>query len=115
MKLPKPSKSQQQALNLYAELMDEAKNRLSWIEHAVNGHTGFPAVLVREFCYLQLRMLCELIALGCLVAHGDIEQSTKLQKEWAANKILAQLAALHPSFYPQAAFLTLSITFTSGQ
>jgi len=70
---------------------------------AATGKTGFPSVIVREFCYLQLRMLCELIALACLVAHGDITaaQPNKLRKAYEADKILAQLATLHQHFYPQ--------------
>jgi hypothetical protein len=61
---------------------------------------GFPGPVVREICYLQLRMLCELIALACLVAHGDISTalSSRLRKAYEADKILAQLEAL---FYAQ--------------
>lgn len=28
-----------------------------------------------EFCYLELRFICELVALASLVAHGDIQPS----------------------------------------
>jgi hypothetical protein len=47
-------------------------------------------------------MVCELIALGCLVAHGDItaHKSKKLHKQWAADKIIEELEALHPEFFP---------------
>jgi hypothetical protein len=45
-------------------------------------------------------MLCELIALGCLTAHGDIEATTKLRNEWSADKIIDRLDSLHPHFYP---------------
>jgi hypothetical protein len=58
---------------LYANLMDEVKARIDCINVAVQGRTGFPTPIAREFCYLQLRFLCELIALSCLVAHGDIK------------------------------------------
>jgi hypothetical protein len=42
------------------------------------------------------------VALGCLVAHGDIKaiQTSKIGKQWAANKIMDELNALHPDFYP---------------
>ena len=48
-------------------------------------------------------MLCEVIALGCLVAHGDIKAShqPKLQREDFPGKILKQLEELHNEFYPQ--------------
>lgn len=45
-------------------------------------------------------MICELIALGCLVAHGDISKSKRLQKAWDANAIINELSDLHPDFYP---------------
>jgi hypothetical protein len=90
-------------LTLYANLMDEVKVRIDCIDRAVHGQTGFPGPLVREFCYLQLRLLCELIALSCLVAHGDISATyaKRLGKEWSADKILDTLTKLLPRFYPQ--------------
>ena len=59
--------------------------------------------LTREFCALQLRMLCELIALGCLVAHGDIPatRTSKLVGTPYADRIMAALDRLHPEFYPR--------------
>jgi hypothetical protein len=73
---------QNDSINLYAAIMEEAKLRLNSIDMALGGATILPHQLVREFCFLQLRMLCELIALGCLTAHGDIEATTKLRNEW---------------------------------
>ena len=80
------TQSQQHAIDLYADLMEEVKIRLSCIEIAVSGKLFLPSKIVEEICYLQLRMLCELIALGCLTAHGDIAKSKSLQKAWAADK-----------------------------
>ena len=92
-------------MDLYSALMEEIKIRLGAIEHAVKGQTHLVGPLVREFSYLQLRMICEVIALGSLVAHGDIDatKANKFRKEYAADKILDQLEALHPNFYPQPA------------
>jgi len=89
---------------LYAQLMEEVKIRLSCIEAAVQGRTGFPTPVVREFCYLQLRFLCELIALSCLVAHCDIKslQSHHTGKAYSADDILGRLSKLRPHFYPFA-------------
>ena len=63
-------------LNLYAALMEEVKIRIDVIKIIV-GTTPvpMPSTLMREYCFLQLRMICELIALGCLTAHGEIEES----------------------------------------
>jgi len=46
-------------------------------------------------------MVCELIALGCIVAHGDITEAAKLKTEWSADTIIKTLEELHPEFYPQ--------------
>lgn len=98
-----PTKRQLGAMNIYANLMVEVKIRMTSIETACSGQTGLPGPLVREFCFLQLRMICELIALGCLTAHGDIKatQSGKLAKEYSADRILMLLGNLHPDFYPR--------------
>jgi hypothetical protein len=95
------TKKQLDAMHLYAAIMEEAKIRLFSIDMALGGATILPHQLVREFCFLQLRMLCELVALGCLAAHGDIEETTKLRKEWSADRIMEKLEALHPTFYPR--------------
>ena len=94
---------QSKALEIYANLMAEAKYRIAAID-AEAKRPNVPALFVREFCFLQLRMLCELIALGCLAAHGDVgtTQTNKLRKEWQAGKIILGLEKLHPEFFPQA-------------
>jgi hypothetical protein len=89
-------------IRLYGRLMEEAKIRLSAIHAACAGTSGLLAPFVGEFCYLQLRMLCELIALACLVAHGDVPgtDARKVRKAWAAGLIIDVLDKLHPPFYP---------------
>src|SRR5215211_5690148 len=98
-----PTDRQLETLQVYAGFLEEVKIQIASIEAALRGGTPFPGPIVREFCYLQLRMLCELIALGCLVAHGDIRaaQSKDLQKEWSAYRIMDALEKLHPGFYPR--------------
>jgi hypothetical protein len=96
------AKDEQSLRTLYANLMDEVKVRVDCIDRAVNGQTRFPGPIVREFCYGQLRMLCEVIALACLVAHGDIPAtySKRLGREWSAEGIFNELTKLRPHFYP---------------
>jgi hypothetical protein len=89
------------AMMVYGGLMGEAKYRLNWIRYGLTNRTGLPMPMVREYCFLQLRMICELIALGCLVIHGDIEATkTKKFKTYAADDILNNLERLNPTFYP---------------
>jgi hypothetical protein len=100
-----PSKYRQ-ALNDYSKLMGEAKYRLLAMDTALGGKTGLPDGAIREYCFLQLRMLCELIALGCLTAHGDLATG-KLKEAYEADKIIRRLQRLHSEFYPHAAILDL--------
>jgi hypothetical protein len=97
-----PTEPQIAAQNTYANILEEIKLRSTKINHCTLGFSGLEPPFVKEFCYLQIRMICELVALGCLVAHGDIKQSSssKLQKEWSAEKIMSSLEAMHPHFYP---------------
>lgn len=96
-----------ETLNLYCNLMGELKRRYS----AMSTLTGLavdkklPVDLVAECCWLQLRMMCELIALGCLVAHDDIKttRTGKIRTLWSADKIIDELNKLHPDFYPRPA------------
>jgi hypothetical protein len=97
---PAGSGQNKDAIDLYASLMEEAKGRIEAIDHTLQHKTGLTDQLEREFCTLQIRMLCELIALGCLVAHGDI-QTRKLSKTHHAQHIIAGLERLHPQFYPR--------------
>jgi hypothetical protein len=93
------------ALNAYTGLMEEAKYRLLATDIALGGATGLPDGAIREYCFLQLRMLCELIALGCLTAHGDLATG-KLKGNYEADRIIRGLQPLHRHFYPIAATLT---------
>jgi hypothetical protein len=92
-----------EALDVYSRLMQEAKARLWAMDTALEGKTGLPNATICEFCFLQLRMLCELIALGCLTAHGDVQIGKDLKKAYQADKIIRDLERLHPEFYPKAA------------
>lgn len=94
----------EQALSLYASLMEEAKERLDVI-CAVAHWKDISPKYVTEFCALQFRMLCEIVALGALVAHGDIGtlEVEKLKAEkWQAAVIMKALERLHPAFFPRA-------------
>lgn len=95
-----PTKADEAAQELYRSIMEEVMIRAYSINSATRAPTGLPQPLIREYCYLQLRMLCELIALGCLVAHGDITKTKYFQKAYKADDILQRLERLHPDFYP---------------
>jgi hypothetical protein len=90
-------------------LMNEAKCRLLAIDAALEGKTGLPNGVICEFRFLELTVLCELIALGCLTANGDL-MTGKLRGTWQADKIISGLEELHSKFYPYAATDTETAT-----
>src|ERR1700730_10759516 len=97
-----PTQKQLQAAALYGGIMEEIKIRISAIDAGTGGLLPLSPVIIREHCFLQIRIICELIALGVLVAHGDIEatKTSKLQKAWHAKEIMDALLKLHQDFYP---------------
>lgn len=96
---------QNETIAIYRALMSEARYRIEAFNHIFAGNTGLAEALVMELCFLQLRMLCETIALASLVIHESISQialNRKLSTEWHAEKIIDELEKLHPQFFPQA-------------
>lgn len=91
-------------MQLYCQLMEQLKWRIDSVlvtllkireeKHFV------PTVAAAEFCLLQCRFSCELIALGCIAVHTDIPQTKRLQKMWNADLIMSAFEKLKPSYFP---------------
>jgi hypothetical protein len=83
--------------------MEEVKWRVQVINSAQTLPFPRPAPAI-ELSYLQLRLICEAIALGCLLVHGDIPQSRTghLKKEYHAGRIINALEKLHSTFFSGA-------------
>jgi hypothetical protein len=101
------SKDNEALRELYAGLLTEMRGRRLVLSQILEcQRAGVPNRLADfaalELCYLQLRMLCELVALGCLAAHGDIPdaRTSRLLNEYKADVILNALEKLHHEFYP---------------
>ena len=77
-------------MSIYATLMQEIKYRIVTIDHVLSGNAKLQTQAVRELCYLELRLICETIALACLVIHGDIRATNtrKLEKEYSADRLI---------------------------
>ena len=90
-------------MTIYANLMEEARYRVEGMDAALSGRLPLPDIILEEFIYLQIRLLCEIIAFGCLVAHGDFtqDQIVKLHDEYDADKIIKNLAPLSATFFPE--------------
>lgn len=91
---------------LYCDLMEYIKWRVEAVTKTLSlvraGKYYLHNRVAAEFCILQLRMCCELLALGCLAIHTDVPQSASLQKQWNAEAIMKRLAHQKPKFFPQA-------------
>jgi len=84
---------------LYRNLMVEAMFRLDLVDAIYEARATSEARVVREICYLQFRFLCEIIALGCIVAHGSYTK--RLLETREPDKILNEMQKLNEHFYPQ--------------
>lgn len=88
-------------IRLYCSLMEEILARFELINRTYQNRANLPALFVREICYLQFRFICEIIALACLVAHGDIPEALALRDTYEPGKIIKRLSRLKPFFFPQ--------------
>jgi hypothetical protein len=90
-------------LNRYADCMDEIKRRTEVIRRITNKRftTGYDVTDVETAC-LQMRKILELIALASLVANKEeySKQHEKFANHWRATKILEDIEAVNPEFYP---------------
>lgn len=86
----------------YQALMSEVKARIFAVRSIVERIQGLHPQIVTETCYLQLRLCCECIALGCLAVHRSVPGSTVkgLMKAYQPGVIMNRLERLHRDFYP---------------
>jgi hypothetical protein len=97
------SEMNEQAMEAYRGLLLEIKYRTEAIDAVLAGDVLLRAKIAEETAYLQLRMICELIAIGCLIIHGDLSaKKTDLMKSYKADWILNVLEKMHSKFFPVA-------------
>ncbi|MGH6986805.1 MAG: hypothetical protein ACRED9_08220 [Caulobacteraceae bacterium] len=103
------TKADTDAGTTYSMIMEECIVRLHSIQMLLLTPRTMRPSLVREYGYLQLRFCCELVALACLIAHGDIKatQTKQLSKAYVPGEILRRLTELHPDFYPVRVKITV--------
>jgi hypothetical protein len=90
-------------LGHYCSIMDEIKFRIEWIKNVIHAKIMIAETIGRDIGFLELRMICELIAFGCLVAHGDIKETRpgKFMTKYQADFFVKAMASLHADFYPK--------------
>ncbi|MNS30652.1 hypothetical protein D3C72_626880 [compost metagenome] len=91
----------------YMVIMEEVKSRLHAINTILRDRNLFEPRIARESCYLQLRMIAELVALSCVVAHDKLTlgEMKNLRREYSADVILKRMERRHENFFPRAVFL----------
>src|SRR5581483_4185032 len=93
-------------LDLYGSLMVEVKARLTATNiqlAATTKETNTAQIRFgAEFCYLQLRRITELVALGVLAAHNPLPEfrTKNLLKAWNPDDLMRQLGNLSKFAFP---------------
>ncbi|MBA4092033.1 MAG: hypothetical protein C0494_15785 [Sphingobium sp.] len=92
--------------SVYADLMEDLKVRLDFLREmlgAIADQVDEPrAYLKAESCFLQVRYICELVALSSLCANERFGLTARLLKSWHAGEILADLTRINPVCFPRA-------------
>jgi hypothetical protein len=93
----------QPILEDYLKLMETIKIRQALVSDLTQNFHGLPPFCIAETIHLQIRLICETLALACLVAHGDVQgsRSARLSSAYQADFIMNTLEKLHPTFYPR--------------
>jgi hypothetical protein len=90
-------------LRRYADCMEEIKRRTDVIRWIIKREktTGYIHTDVETAC-LQMRKILELIALSSLIANNEeySRQYQKFAEHWHATKILEDIEAINPDFWP---------------
>lgn len=95
------------ASDIYRQFMEEIKARLEVVKEAVGrlrmSSDAPKAYLDAEFAFLQVRFICELVALAALAAHKPFGLNSGLMKSWNARKTFETLARLNAQCFPRPA------------
>jgi hypothetical protein len=90
---------------LYCDLMEFIKWRIEAVQETIHlvrtKQHHLDNRLAAEFCLLQLRMCCELLAIGCIAIHTDVPQTKRFEKMWNAEAIMTIFEELKPDFFPK--------------
>jgi hypothetical protein len=93
--------------NLYLDLMDEVRLRVDLVGNLIEECEKWRPQFLQEICWLQLRMACETIALGCLLAHGDVKGKKQLERQ-KPHEIFAIMKDINPEFFPKPVVVTVN-------
>jgi hypothetical protein len=97
----------------YMSAMEEVKLRFAMIDFIKR--SNHPIGLINEICYLELRHVCELISICCLIARGDYTTHKALHDDYAPGKIFSALRKQWEDFFPQDTIVTQVVGHTHIQ
>lgn len=90
------------SLQVYANLMGELKERVDLV-HDLARDKNNPQLFLYELCQVQVRKICEIIAIGCLAVHDEFSEITENDiSQWRASKIISKLERLNAKYFPEA-------------
>ena len=100
----------QEAVHVYCRFMEEVKMRLGAIQNTVKQITADPkgpdSILQCEFAYLQLRYVCELLALSALAAQKPYGLTDVLLESFHARRALNDLSEINGNCFPRPVKIT---------
>jgi hypothetical protein len=96
--------SKEDRARTYLQVLFEINARLQFIKSMESATV--PYGISREVCHLQLRHICELVAIGCLVVQGDYTSSPDFSGEYNPQKVFRSLEK-YDGFFPQFASITI--------
>lgn len=96
----------EQKLHMYRSFMEEIKVRTEaidrFLKRIADERGGGDTFTDAEAAILQVRYICELIALATVAAHDLVGVTSRILKSWNAEDTFKQLAAMNPNSFPRA-------------
>jgi hypothetical protein len=91
---------------MYIGLMTEVKIRASALNRFIQSKPNLHGQLMKEFIYLQLRMVFEIIAIGALALQKNTSTARELEKLWHAGDVIDRLERINPHCFPRACVIS---------
>ncbi|WP_156451877.1 hypothetical protein [Novosphingobium sp. CCH12-A3] len=98
--------SMEQNLHMYRSFMEEIKIRMEAIDRFLkrigDERGGRDTFTDAEAAILQIRYICELIALSTVAAHGLVGVTSRILKSWHAEETFKLLEGVNVNSFPRA-------------
>lgn len=96
----------EQNLHMYRSFMEEIKVRMTAIDRylkRISDEKGAADTFTdAESCILQIRYVCELVALATVAAHSVVGVTSRILKSWHAEETFKLLEGMNVNSFPRA-------------